>query len=286
MIHEPGIYEGMSEEEYFADDSFSKSQVTACLKSGKHLVSYKQNGISGKALETGKLVDTLLLTPEEYTTRFIMAPETYENTKGEIKPWDYRSPVCQEWKARASSSGRVVITYEDKHNADRICESVKSYKTACELLDGVSQVSMFWVDAETGVPCKGRLDILRPGTAITDLKTSSRDVDLKSFQKDMYNFKYHVQAFAYTEGYEILTGEKVGFDFVAVETAEPFGVGCYSIREDSLLLGEMEWRKALRRYAEYLEKGFDGYPDVLQLIDVPAWALKPIFDGDPDDLIL
>ena len=282
---EDGIYKGIPEQDYFDLPRFSKSMVGPLLKSGRHLQEYLRNGIGGSGVRMGSLVDCLVLSPEEFDIRYALTPPTYTDSKGEEKLWNYQSKSCREFRDELESRGVTVITPEDYHKAQQIKKSLEESKTASGLLDGDTQVSLLWTDPETGVPCKGRIDVL--GESIVDLKTSSGLVDVNSFRQSLYKFKYHVQAFAYQEGYSILTGEQKGFDFVAVETADPFGVGCYSIREDSLMLGEMEWRKALRKYAQILDTGiYEGYPDVLELIDVPAWALKPIYEGEEEGLIL
>ena len=64
--------------------------------------------------------------------------------------------------------------------------------------DGYPEVSVFWVDEETGVPCKSRFDYLKP-RAIVDLKTFAlRDVlPEKAIVQAVARYKYHLQAAFY-----------------------------------------------------------------------------------------
>ena len=69
---------------------------------------------------------------------------------------------------------------------------------------GYPQVSIFWVDEETGVPMKSRLDYLKV-RAIIDLKTVG-NAQGKPFDRAVYyamaSYKYHVQAGVYLEAVE------------------------------------------------------------------------------------
>jgi hypothetical protein len=67
---------------------------------------------------------------------------------------------------------------------------------------GAAQVSIFWNDEETGVPCKARLDYLKP-KAIVDLKTFSnpfkRPVS-RAIDQAFANYRYFIQATHYLTG--------------------------------------------------------------------------------------
>ena len=71
--------------------------------------------------------------------------------------------------------------------------------------DGAAEVSVFWVDEDTGVPCKSRFDYLKP-RAITDLKSFTlRDVlPEKAIVQAVARYKYHLQAAFYLRAAEQL----------------------------------------------------------------------------------
>jgi hypothetical protein len=67
---------------------------------------------------------------------------------------------------------------------------------------GMPEVSVFWHDATTGVPCKARFDYLKP-RAIVDLKSYENTVGLpvrKAIARCVANYRYHIQAAFYLEG--------------------------------------------------------------------------------------
>lgn len=71
--------------------------------------------------------------------------------------------------------------------------------------DGAPEVSIFWTDEATGVPCKARLDYLKP-RLIVDLKTFSNPYGMsidKAIARAMANYRYHVQAAWYLEAAKV-----------------------------------------------------------------------------------
>jgi len=67
--------------------------------------------------------------------------------------------------------------------------------------DGYPEVSVFWIDEETGVPCKSRFDYLKP-QAVIDLKSFGNAQGLpirKAIARAIALWRYHVQAAFYLE---------------------------------------------------------------------------------------
>ncbi len=60
---------------------------------------------------------------------------------------------------------------------------------------GMPEVSIFWTD-EAGIPCKARLDYLKP-QAVVDLKTFTNQFGMpirKAIARQMASYRYHIQA--------------------------------------------------------------------------------------------
>jgi len=274
VVPRPGIFINMPWEEYQSLNAFSKSMVGPALRSGAHLDWY----IHGPRKETtsiafGSLVDCLLLEPELFDERYVIRPETYEGPKGEVKPWNANAKVCKEFLTDAKCRGSSVISRADYVKAEKTAESVRAHPTAGPAVrDGLSQVSLVWEDAETGVLCKGRLD-LKNGSSILDLKTS-RDGSRESFSRDIANFGYHVQAGAYLEGLRVLGEAADEFLFVVVETSDETecpAVVVYRIEPESAVAGLYKFRRALRSVAKWLDKGVTGYTTETLALGVPQW---------------
>jgi hypothetical protein len=282
----PGLHEGIPFADYLNIKAFSKSMVGEILKSPAHLKHRLDNSLQTKSLSLGSLVDCLVLEPETFDSTYVMAPGTYINGKDAIVKWDYRSTKCREWRDKQELSGKTVVTKDQIDEAKIVAGGITG-DIAKALLSGKTQVSALWYDPLHGVPCKARYDVLNE-TNITDLKTSSSNATSNDFSREALKYKYHVQSAAYLESYEQIMGEPLNaFNFVVVETKAPFQVGCFALRPDSIMLGQMLWEKALGIYKECMKTGeWPGYPDVLIEIDVPAYALKPIEEGFVEDIIV
>jgi len=279
----PGIYFDLPFEEYLKLPYLSKSLVSAVLKSPAHARAEMEKGKDSRSMRLGSYLDDLLLSGD--TDKYVAEPEFYITDKGEKKPFTLRSPACRKIKERMEAEGKVVLKREDFEKAEMMKRALSESPTAKELLSGKKQVTLIWDDPETGCRLKGRIDVLNNDN-ITDLKTT-QDASPDAFRYTMHRFSYHVQAAMYIDGWEILTGEMLPFNFVVVETEAPYGVKCYSIREDSIMLGRMRYKEAARIWRECEEAGdWPSYQDGIELIDVPAWALKPVIEGEEPPLYI
>ena len=73
---------------------------------------------------------------------------------------------------------------------------------------GMPEVSVFWRDEDSGVPCKARFDYLKP-RAIVDLKSYENTIGLpvrKAIARCVANYRYHIQAAFYLDGAEAARG--------------------------------------------------------------------------------
>lgn len=288
-----GVYYNTPFSEYCLWDCFNKSAISEIKKTGAHYQQYRKKQMKSKAIDDGKLLDCLVLEPDEFSKNFAVPPKTWQREKKvtrkdprpgrETLEWSFKYPFCQQWKKDQQAKGLTVVT-DDQINTAVDCMKVMATKeTVRTLLGGKTQVSMVWDDPITGVRCKGRLDVLNDGKDqdLTDLKktkdASWNDDEDGGFKKEIYNYGYHIQAALYQDGWEVLTGDKLPFNFVAVEFFPPYECAAYAIREDSLLQGRIAYRKAQFKYRDMMLKGkYDGYPDKIIDLDVPAWGLQDV----------
>lgn len=111
---------------------------------------------------------------------------------------------------------RIVAAHERKHAGkiflpsdliSKIEISAKMIEAHPELRKafsgGFPEVSVFWTDEETGVPCKARFDYLKP-QAIVDLKTFENMMGMpveRAIARAVAVNKYHIQAAFYVEAF-------------------------------------------------------------------------------------
>lgn len=293
---EPGIYHDLSWEKYAAWNCFSKSMVSSALRSGAHLDHYIHGERKTKSMALGSLVDTLVLEPEFYQERYVMQPRTYETEKttgrGDKKvtetiekPWNLNSKTCKAMAEEIAATGKEIVSESDLEKASILRDALMaSPEAALAITEGEKQVSFVWVDEDTGVKCKGRADLVNSNT-IDDLKTAV-DASPEEFARACGRFLYHVQAAAYTEGWNQVSGESKTFRFIAAETSgltDPPQVALYVLNPISIAAGSHMFHRALDRVKKWLDHGIAGYSTAFEPIDIPRWAIAQ--EGDMGEAV-
>ncbi len=275
---EPGIYYDVPFEDYLNWNCFSKSMISSLLISPKHYKDYEKNGLKSSGFAFGNALEDYLLEKDKFWETYVFLPETYENKKGEIKPFSLKSPACREIKEAYEMRGFTTIEPSLVSILEDIEIEVKKSHIN-NLIQGTPQVSVVWRNENTGVLCKARYDILNEEN-ITDLK-STKSAEINSFRKDMYNLKYHCQAGMYQESWAFHNnGEMLPFIFACIENTSPYAIASYAIREDSMTLGLREAERAMRIYQECVESDvWPGFEDQVQDIDIPEYVLKNAYDS-------
>lgn len=143
---------------------------------------------------------------------------------------------------------------------------------------GESEISLFWVDDETGLLLKCRPDFLpQDHKLVPDYKTCS-SVNPYTFYKDFFYYGYHIEAAMYMKGIQAVFGDEVEtFFFVAQEKEPPYITQVFVPDMGFIAYGEKAVRLGINKYIECQEKGiWPSYSeDVVELTIIPK----------PDDLV-
>lgn len=265
---EPGVYKGVPFAEYTAWDAASNSRLQLLRKSPAHLKRTLDGyGEETEALTFGRHVHTCVLEPERFEREYILDIEG-----------DGRTKAVKEARAklRADNPGKEIISKADYAAAVAMRDSVRSREAARRVLSGgVAELSIVWVDPETGLLCKARLDYHAPhlaGGTITDLK-STVDASLEGFERSIAKYGYHCQGAMYLDGARACDLDAEHFVFLPVEKGSNLAAGPYRLEDDAIEAGRQETRALLRLYAECVEHdSWPGYPDEVQDIGLPVWA--------------
>lgn len=289
MTFKTGIYYNIPFDEYQSVDAVHKSMFKSIMRSGKELKHYiETENESSKAMDFGNLVDTLLFEREKFIERYIVPPETYISVKEyktkpnvEIeKPWNWNADACRKWRDELPE-GLTMTSDEDINKAKDIVSSIYEHPLASEWLEhGKYQVSLFWIDPETGLQCKARPDIVTQYN-IPDLKVSY-DCHPKSFSKTLNNFMYHAGAAFYHDGYFLAQGKEIPeglqsmpMSFIVAEDKSPYDVVCYQLGDESFEVGRSLYHDALQRYKDFKDNDeYPGYSNVCEEIEIPGYALN------------
>ena len=143
---------------------------------------------------------------------------------------------------------------------------------------GESEISLFWIDEETGILLKCRPDFLpKDHKLVPDYKTC-QTVNPNVFYGDFIKYGYHIEAAMYMQGIQAVFGDEVEtFFFVAQEKEPPYITQVFVPDTGIITYGEKAVRLGINKYIECQEKGFWGAysEDVIEMTIVPK----------PDDLI-
>lgn len=266
----PGIYFDISNEDYHAGDGVSKSQLDMVAMSPALLKWQKAAPVDTeklKALDMGTALHCLLLEPEEFDKRFIVAPEfNRRTTKGKADEASFLRDV--------DGMGMTVMDDEQGRKLQLMRDSAMAHPAARWMLEaqGHCEASMYWNDEETGELCRIRPDKwLRDFNAIVDVK---KVADMERFARHIQEFRYHVQDAMYREGALKATGQPHGFFFLAV--SETIDCGRYPVRVFELDAADVDaghalFRRDLNTYHQCRTSNDWGG---VETIKRPEWARK------------
>ncbi|EEB7341933.1 exonuclease VIII [Salmonella enterica] len=265
----PGIYFDITNEAYHAGPGVSKSQlddIAVCPAFYQWRKAAPVDTEKTKALDMGTALHCRLLEPDEFKNRFIIAPEFNRRT----------TAGKEEEKAfleNCANSGKTVMTAEDGRKLELMYGSVMAHPGCRALLEaeGKTESSIYWTDTETGELCRIRPDkFLTNSPLILDVK---KVTDMSRFARHVEEFRYHVQAAMYCEGWKAYSGETPRFAFLAVSESIDCGkypVHLYILEDEHHDIGYSLFRRDLNTYHECKSSNKWGWG--FEVIERPYWA--------------
>ncbi|UPY96240.1 PD-(D/E)XK nuclease-like domain-containing protein [Pectobacterium sp. 21LCBS03] len=266
----PGIYYDIPNETYHAADGVSKSQLDMVAQSPALLKWQRTAPVDEeklRALDMGSALHCLLLEPDEFKNRFIVAP-----------PFNRRTTAGKEAEAKfladCASTGKTVMDNEDGRKLELMRGSAFAHPAARWLLesDGYNEASIYWQDEETEELCRVRPDrYLKDRPVIVDVK---KVADMERFARHIEEFRYHVQDAMYSDGFYQHFNEHPTFVFIAV--SETIDCGRYPVRvfeleDDDKATGHELYRRDLAAYHNArTSRNWGG----IEKITRPAWAKR------------
>lgn len=288
MNAEPGVYLGLTFEQYLAIEATNNGSLSRLKKSPRHY-RYATSEESSSAKTLGVLAHGALLEPLEVLRRYVVMPDYAKHpanrTKnGEATTFSTSWVLEQESQFIAMHEGRQFVSQKEFDAMLAISHSVASEPAARTILQsgGDSEVTIVWHDADTGVVCKGRIDKLNP-PKLGDLKTSA---DVDKFRRSYRDFAYYRQLAFYLDGYAQLTGDILEPWIVLVESAPPYCVQVAPVCEEDIEFGRREYRRLLRELVRCREENDWPGPPSPEVWRLPEWftekseVLELVIDGN------
>ncbi len=207
-----------------------------------------------KALDMGSALHARLLEPHLFPAEYAVEPVLDRRTKaGKIAADEFT----------LQNQGKTILSAEDGRKLDLMVRSVFAHPTAAWLLGlpGISESSIFWQDKETGIKCRCRPDRIIDSRAtngqhiVVDVK---KIADIARFPYHVEEFRYHVQAAMYQDGYRQIFGQFPLFVFLVVSESVDCGrypVDTFVLDDDLAERGWDLYRNDLKAYSDCEKAG-------------------------------
>lgn len=273
----PGFYEGVPSAEYHRWAAANASLLKHCRQSMLHCKA-AMDGLMERdetpALAFGTLAHALLLEPERTDLRVM--PDF----------GDMRSPKRRaqrdEWIA-AQPEGSLVCTEADLAQAHEMLAQVRSHPVASQAVgaEGRRELSMVWQCPDTGLLCKGRIDIEAAEKRLMIDPKTTKSAARWSFSADVAKYGYHLQAEWYKWGYRTLTGKTFDFLWLAFEKAPPYACALYAPDDEMARTGRVECRELRDKLVASLKSGkWPGYAPGVTDLELPRYAVASEFNHE------
>lgn len=299
-ITEPGVYYDLPAADYHAQHewlSWSRMKHLIPPSTPAHFKASMRRGKERKRhFDLGKVIHALVLGEDDEFT----VVQAVNRKKESYDAADYATKSAQEHRDAIYADGNVPILRHELEAAEAMAAAVAEHKVANALLtNGKPEVSLFWIDPETKVKCRARLDWLPDAVkgqrlVVPDLKSTGREAGASpdEFAKASAKLGYYGQMQHYRDGV-IATGlhPDPAFVFVAVETADPHlvSVGQFNDPEDQRLARAIvdHCRRLYRDCAE--ADNWPGYPGGVNDLVLPMWLHyqhEDIAGAPAEDLVI
>jgi len=241
------------------------------------------------ALRLGRLTHAVVYEPDTVSDLYVRQPRFHGGMKDETatqKGYDGGREAKAAWEAEHAE--HTIISDDLWSRAHGMCAALHSDPIAAPLVTGgYAEQTIGWIDARTGIECRGRVDHLNG--RLSDLKTA-RAVDLRLVASQAARLHYYAQIAWYYDGCIAC-----GIEFtappaiVAVESMPPHDVVVMEFAEEDLATGRQVYMYALSVLWDC--RHADAWPGVaggkIQRAQPPAWygmsdeePMSVIVDGE------
>lgn len=262
--------------------------------------SYAAKPDISPASTVAKLLDEALADMAAFAAKYVGIPDGISKTSKEGKAMlaelaavgkigIEESKLAEVIELAPALDGKVLLSADDLAAVRAMAKAAHAHpitKVIIDQPDGVGEASFFWVDEETGAPCRIRPDYsvppckLFPNGLIIDGK-SNDDSSPEGFARNCWNSHMYYQAAFYGDGMQRLwrTPEPPAFMWLSQERDQPYATAYYAASADLVAYGRKKYRRLLRVFADCLHTGkWPGYPANVQSLELPNWAAKIVSD--------
>lgn len=253
----------------------------------RYWVENADDDADSEALAFGKALHCAFLEPERFGDCYGVlpaeAPRDLRHLRKAKKPSDSTLESIEWWDAwEASNAGRLMLTRSAYDLATAMAASARAMVldfggttiTMADLLgECQTEVTVRWVDEETGILCKLRADLYAEELQFAaDLK-SCLDASREAFSRAVFRHRYHAQHAHYCEGFRAAGAPLRSFFFLPVEKDRPHVPAAYHLDPPAEERGWEIRQRSMRKLAHCLKTGeWPGHTRAVESLSLPAFA--------------
>jgi hypothetical protein len=250
--------------DYFAHPAISNSKLSWFKKSPAHFKYYQDTKTPDKpSYLIGSASHCILFEPDLFDKQYHVLDES----KRPFPTENYLNRDNKKWKDQQYKDfgDKKIISTEEYTTIMQMMDQMHSNGFVKELLsDCVFEKEIYWIDPNTGLECKKKVD--GEGTYHRlDYKTTDNADPLK-WQKKSWPYEYYRQAGFYDLDYH------KEFYFIVQEKTAPFAVSVHKCTNDLLNYGKEEAIALLRKIKIHFD--YDLWPGY------ESKVFKPELDAD------
>lgn len=276
----PQIIEDLTHEEYARIDAEHSGVLQKALISPLAYRVAKEREAAGvdedrDCLRLGRAIHTACLEPSRFPQQYVC----WSGGRRAGKAWD-------EYEAAAKAAGSTILKEDQIDQAVAMSKAVRSHAVAGPLVssNGVSELTIVWTHPRTDMCIKCRLDRLADDGFLIDLK-STRDPRPARFCTQAAGMGYHIQMALYADAVAAAGLGAVAVKIVAVQSSPPHDVVVYSLDENVLATGRLEYERALDLIVACRSAGkWPGQAPTEEVpLNLPMWAARDFDESAPDE---
>ena len=228
MDFKPGVYEGLSYDQYASIEAWRSHDLTQLIRC-PYTWKFKRDISESPALLEGRVQHTVFSELDKFDEEFAIEPAVDRRTK-------VGKEAYAEW---LESLGDRTPIKEDLYNT-----CIERRHVLSDYIPGdQDKVELVICWEWHGQPYKGRMDWY-DGQDIWDLKTC-RDASPRGFKSAINNFLYYQQAAFYLTGARAVGLAAEQFYFLAIEKAHPYPFNVYTLSDEAIAYGDAKNEQAL-----------------------------------------
>lgn len=242
-----------------------------------------------KEKDFGKAFHMAFLEPDRFEDVYTVipsdAPKDMRRFRDAKKPSDDTLRSIDWWdNFAAKTAGKVFLSAKSMEDCRGMAESLRrlpmefpgGLNIRCgELLELCqTEVSVYWVDEETGIQCKLRADLFSEELAFAGDLKSARSGSRVGFSRAINSRRYHVAHAHYCEGFRAIGTPVKSFALLPVEKVKPYIAASWHVNSVGEERGWELRQRAMRRLKQCLDTGrWPGYTTTVQPIGIPAYGM-------------